>query len=47
MNQALVLEVEPALVAEVNEDTSGEQYAQVALVDTNSQKTLSKWDPMA
>ena len=27
MDQALVQEVEPALVAEINEDTSGEQYA--------------------
>ena len=38
MNQALVLEVEPALVAEVNEDTSGEQYADECGIPIGSQE---------
>ena len=38
MNQALVLEVEPALVAEVNEDTFGEQYADECGIPIGSQE---------
>ena len=37
MDQALVQEVEPALVAEVNEDTSGEQYADECGIPIGSQ----------
>ena len=38
MNQALVQEVEPALVAEVNEDTSGEQYTDECGIPIGSQE---------